>query len=143
MDDSVGAVWGLNFDITPKTRSKTLLKFLAVLAERCFNLRGGMHDTLIKREALEDIRIPEWLHTYKDAYIINWIKGRGYRVVIGEDLYCIHYRSNNHYTLRGSISEAATEIKCGLVYSHLYKYTLYYPLLTFSWMLQALHKNFG
>jgi len=142
INDNVGAVWGLNFDITPNTRNAFFLRLLAILAERCFSLRGGLHDTLIRREALEGIRIPEWLHTYEDAYIINWIKGKGYKVIVGDDLYCLHYRSNQHYTFKAGMSAAVTEIKCGLVYSHLYKYTFYYPLLTFNWMIQALHKNF-
>ncbi|MBS7605377.1 MAG: glycosyltransferase family 2 protein [Candidatus Bathyarchaeia archaeon] len=136
---NVGAIWGLNFDITPNIKSRILLRFLAFLAERCFNLRGGMHDTLIRREALEGIRIPEQLHAYEDAYIINWIKGRGYRVVIGDDLYCIHYRQSHRYTLNEGIKEAVNEIRCGLIYSHIYSYILYYPLLTFNWVLQAIY----
>ncbi|MBC7130890.1 glycosyltransferase family 2 protein [Candidatus Bathyarchaeota archaeon] len=142
INDKVGAVWGLNFDITPNTKNRFFLKLLAILAEKCFNIRGGMHDTLIRREALEDIHIPEWLHAYEDAYIINWIREKGYHVIIGDDLYCLHYRPNRYYTLRESVSAAVTEVKCGLVYSHLYRYTFYYPLLTFNWMIQALYKNF-
>jgi len=142
IDDSVGAVWGLNFDITPKTRNKFFLKLLAILAKKCFNLRGGMHDALIRRETVEDISIPEWLHAYEDTYIINWIKKKGYRVIVGDDIYCFHYRPNWYYTLRESISAATIEVKCGLIYSHLYRYVLYYPLLTFNWMIQALYKNF-
>jgi len=140
--DKVGAVWGLNFDVTPNTRNKFFLRLVGILAEKCFNLRGGTHDILIKREALEDIRIPKWLHAYEDTYIINWIKKKGYQVIVGDDLYCLHYRPNQYYTLKESFSVAATEVKCCLVYSHLYQYALYYPLLTFNWLIQALYRNF-
>jgi len=143
VDEDVGAVWGVNFDVNGKVRNGFFLKLLAYVARQCFNIRGGMHDTLIRRETLEGIRIPDWLHAYEDAYIANWIRRRGYRIVIGDDLYCLHYRPARYYTLRESLSSAVTEIKCGLVYSHLYRYALYYPFLTFNWMLQALDKTLG
>ncbi|MEM3608808.1 MAG: glycosyltransferase family A protein [Candidatus Bathyarchaeia archaeon] len=140
--EDVGAVWGLNFDVTPNLRSKRFLRLLALVASGCFNLRGGMHDTLIRREILDGIKIPERLHAYEDAYITNWIKKKGYKVVVGEDIYCLHYRPTQYYTLKESVSLAATEIKCGLIYSHIYKYALYYPLLTLNWLIQVLNKNF-
>lgn len=142
INEAVGAIWGLNFDVTPHMRDKRFLSFLALVARECFNLRGGMHDTLIRREILEDIEIPEQLHAYEDTYIINRIKKKGYKVVIGEDIYCLHYRPTHYYTLKESVSLAATEIKCGLVYSHIYKYALYYPLLTLNWLTHLLNKNF-
>jgi glycosyltransferase involved in cell wall biosynthesis len=138
----VGAVWGLNFDVIPNMRSKRFLRLLALVARGCFSLRGGMHDTLIRREILEDIEIPEQLHTYEDAYITNWIKKKGYRVVVGEDIYCLHYRPTQYYTFKESVSLAAIEIKCGLIYSHIYRYAFYYPLLTLNWIVQVLNRNF-
>ena len=140
--EDVGAVWGLNFDVTPDLRNKRFLRLLALVARGCFNLRGGMHDTLIRREILEDIEIPERLHAYEDAYIVNWIKKKGYKVVVGEDIYCLHYRPAQYYTFKESVSLAANEIKCGLIYSHIYKYALYYPLLTLNWLIHVLNKNF-
>jgi glycosyltransferase involved in cell wall biosynthesis len=141
INEDVGAIWGINFDVTPNIRSKRFLTLLALVARGCFSLRGGMHDTLIRREILEDIEIPEQLHAYEDAYIINWIKKKGYRVVVGEDIYCLHYRPAQYYTFKESISSAATEIKCGLIHSHIYNYAFYYPLLTLNWIIQALNKT--
>lgn len=66
------------------------MRSLALVAREWFNLRGGMHDTLIRRELVKDIKIPEQLHAYEDAYIVNQIKKKGYKVVIGDEfIVCI------------------------------------------------------
>jgi len=143
IEKNVGAVWGLNIDVIPNVRNKFFLKSLALVARECFNLRGGMHDTLIRRELVEDINIPEELHAYEDAYIVNWIKKKGYKVVVGDDIYCLHYRPSEDWNWKESLSLAALEIKCGLIYSHAFRYAFYYPFFTFYWFLQVLGKNFG
>lgn len=143
INDNVGAVWGLNIDIIPNVKNKFFLKSLALVARECFNLRGGMHDTLIRRKLVEDIKIPERLHAYEDAYIVSWIKKKGYKVVIGDDIYCLHYRPSEDWNWKESLSLAALEIKCGLIYSHAFRYAFYYPFFTFYWFLQVLNKNFG
>ena len=143
LDKNVGAIWGLNVDIIPNVRNKLFLKSLALIARECFNLRGGMHDTLIRHEVVKDIRIPEQLHAYEDAYITDWIKKKGYKVIVGDDIYCLHLRPSEDWNLRESLSLAATEIKCGLVYSHILRYAFYYPFFAFYWFLQFLSNNFG
>jgi glycosyltransferase involved in cell wall biosynthesis len=143
VEDDVGAVWGVNIDFNRKVKSKSFLKLIVHLARQCFNVRGGMHDTLIRREAVDGIRIPEWLHTYEDAYIVNWIRSRGYKVVVGDDIYCLHYRPSRYYTFRESLRSVEAEIKYGLAYSRLYGVVAYYPILAINWMLQALDKRFG
>lgn len=139
--DDVGAVWGLNIDVIPNVKSRLFLKSLAFVARECFNLRGGMHDTLIRHELVKDIKIPAQLHAYEDAYIVNWIKKKGYKVVIGDEVYCLHYRPSEDWNLKESISLATLEIKCGLVYAHAFRYSLYYPFFLFYWILQLLNKN--
>lgn len=141
--EDVGAVWGLNIDVIQMVKNRFLLHSLMLVARDCFNLRGGMHDTLIRRELVEDIKIPEKLHAYEDAYIVNWIKKKGYRVVIGDDIYCLHYRPSEDWNLKESISLAALEIKCGLAYSHIFRYAFYYPFFLFYWFLQLLNKKSG
>ena len=143
LDTNVGAIWGLNVDIIPNVRNKLFLKSLALIARECFNLRGGMHDTLIRHEVVKDIRIPEQLHAYEDAYITDWIKKKGYKVIVGDDIYCLHFRPSEDWNLRESLSLATTEIKCGLIYSHILRYAFYYPFFAFYWFLQFLSKNFG
>ncbi len=81
----VGAVWGLNIDVIPNVKDKRILKLQSLIARQCFYLRGGMHDTLILRKAVEGIRIPEQLHAYEDAFIVQWIEKHGYKVSVGSD----------------------------------------------------------
>jgi glycosyltransferase involved in cell wall biosynthesis len=132
----VGAIWGMNIDVIPNVKDKRFLKLQSLIARQCFNLRGGMHDTLIRRAAVEGIKIPEQLHTYEDAYIMNWIKEKGYKAVIGDDIYCLHFKPPGNWNLKNGISQAIVEFRCGLVYSHLYEYMLYYPFFLFYWYLQ-------
>jgi len=141
IDKNVGAIWGLNIDVIPNVKNKLFLKSLAIVARECFNLRGGMHDTLIRHELVKDIRIPEQLHAYEDAYIINWIRKKGYKVIAGDDLYCLHLRPREDWNLRESMSLAALEIRCGLIYSHTFRYAFYYPFFILYWLLQILNKN--
>jgi glycosyltransferase involved in cell wall biosynthesis len=136
LTSDVGAVWGVNVDVIPNLRDKRILKIQNLVARQCFSLRGGMHDTLIRREAVEGIKIPEKLHTYEDAYIINWIKAKGYKVVIGDDVYCLHFKSPANWSLQNGISQAIVEFRCGLAYSRLYEYVFYYPFFLFHWFLQ-------
>jgi len=141
MTTDVGAIWGLNVDVIPAVRNKLFLKSLAFVAKKCFNLRGGMHDTLIKSELVKDIKIPEQLHAYEDAYIIKWIKKKNWKVVVGDDIYCLHYRPKSDWNLKESLHLAALEIKCGLIYSHIFTYAFYYPFFIIYWILQLIGKN--
>ncbi len=141
VNEGVGAIWGLNIDVIPNVRSKLFLKSLGFVAKECFKLRGGMHDTLIKTELVKDIRIPEQLHAYEDLFIVNWIKKKGYKVLIGDEVYCLHLRPREDWNLKESLSLAALELKCGLIYSHTFKYAFYYPFFIIYWFLQLLNKN--
>ena len=143
IDNDVGAIWGLNIDVIPNVKNKLFLKSLLLIARECFNLRGGMHDTLIRHELVKDIRIPERLHAYEDAYIVNWIKKKGYKAIVGDDIYCLHFRPSGDWALKQSISLAVLEMKCGLVYLHVPKYTFFYPFFILYWFLQVLNKNSG
>jgi glycosyltransferase involved in cell wall biosynthesis len=134
--DGVGAVWGLNVDVLPNVRDKRILKMQGLVAQQCFHLRGGMHDTLILHRAVEGIVIPEELHAYEDAYIIRWVETRGYRAIVGSGIYCLHYKPPDNWNLQNGIAQAIVEFKCGLVYSHLFRYMLFYPVFFLYWSLQ-------
>ena len=133
----VAAVWGLNVDIIPNVMDSRVLRLQSILARECFNLRGGTHDTLILTKAVKGIRIPEHLHTYEDAYIMNHIKEQGYRVSVGSEIYCLHYRPPTSWNVKNGFSQAMVEFKCGLVYSHLYEYSLFYPAFLLNWIFQV------
>jgi glycosyltransferase involved in cell wall biosynthesis len=135
-EHDVGAIWGVNIDIIPNIKDKRIWKLQGLIARQCFGLRGGMHDTLIRREAVEDIKIPEELHAYEDAYIIKWIKKKGYKTVIDDNVYCLHYKPPANWSLQNAVSLAIVEFRCGLVYSHMYAYMFFYPLFMFHWFIQ-------
>jgi glycosyltransferase involved in cell wall biosynthesis len=134
--NGVGAVWGLNIDVLPNIKNKRILRLQCMIARQCFNLRGGMHDTLILREAVEGIKIPEHLHTFEDAFIAQWIEAHGYKAVIGNHIYCMHYKPPDNWSLRNGFEQAIGEFRCGLVYSHLYKYSFFYPFFFLYWCVQ-------
>ena len=58
---------------------------------------------LVRREAVRDIEIPENLHTFEDAFIIEWIEKKGYKSIPAYDPCCIHYRPSVVWTTRGSL----------------------------------------
>jgi len=136
LSDGLGAVWGLNVDLLPNVRNKRILKMQMMVAKRCFTLRGGMHDTLILRKAVEGIDIPEELHLYEDAYIVRWIERHGYRVMVGRSVYCLHDKAPDNWSLKNGLAQAITELRCCLVYSHLYQYVMFYPFFFVYWGLQ-------
>ena len=136
LESGVGAVWGLNVDVLPNVTNKRILKFQSLIARQCFKLRGGTHDTLILKKAVDGIRIPEQLHAYEDAYIVRWIEERGYKAVVGSDIYCLHYKPPENWQLQNGITQAIVEFKCGLIYSHLFEYMIFYPVFMLYWSLQ-------
>jgi glycosyltransferase involved in cell wall biosynthesis len=136
ISSDVGAVWGVNIDVIPNVKDKRIIKLQNLIARKCFSLRGGMHDTLIRRKAVTGIKIPAQLHAYEDAYIINWIKKKGYRALIGGDVYCLHFKPPGNWNLQNGVSQAIIEFRCGLLYSQMYAYMLYYPFFIFHWFIQ-------
>lgn len=133
----VGAVWGVNIDVIPNvSKDKRFVKLQSIVARQCFSLRGGMHDTLIRREAVAGIEIPEELHAYEDSFIKRWIEKKGYQVVVGDEIFCLHFKPPDNWNLGNGIAQAVLELKCGLVYSHNYGYVAFYPFFFFYWFLQ-------
>jgi glycosyltransferase involved in cell wall biosynthesis len=132
----VGAVWGLNIDVIPNVKNKHALKLQSLVARTCFYLRGGMHDTLILRKAVAGIKIPEQLHAFEDAFIVQWINDHGYKAIVGSHVYCLHYKPPDNWNLKNGIAQAIVELKCGLVYSHMFEYLIFYPVFFLYWSLQ-------
>jgi glycosyltransferase involved in cell wall biosynthesis len=136
IQSDVGAVWGVNIDVLPYVKDRRILSLQTVVAKKSYELRGGTHDTLIRRDLVSDIRIPEQLHTYEDAYIMNHIRGKGYRTVIGNEIFCLHYKPPENWSLSNAVSGAILEFRCGLLYSKNWTYMAYYPFFTTYWVLQ-------
>ncbi len=141
IQSDVGAVWGVNIDVIPNMKDKRVLKLQAIVARECFALRGGTHDALIRRDLVRDIKIPEQLHTYEDAYIMNWIKDKGYKAVVGNEIYCLHFKPAENWSIENAVSGAILELRCGLVQSQNFSYVVYYPFFMFYWFLQIALQN--
>jgi glycosyltransferase involved in cell wall biosynthesis len=141
IQSDVGAVWGVNVDVIPNMRDKKILRLQTLVASECFALRGGTHDTLIRSDLVKNIKIPEQLHTYEDAYIMKCIKEKGYKTVVGEDIYCLHFKPPANWELSNAVLGAILELKCGLIYSRNFSYVIYYPFFMFYWFLQIALQN--
>jgi len=83
-DPKVGLIWGINWDATDDRR-----RFLEALGIdyrqyliNAFKRRGGCHDTMLRRKAIEGIRIPPELHVYEDAWIYYYVLCGGWTAAV-------------------------------------------------------------
>ena len=111
IDAGVGAVWGI--EVWSTIRSQKTLKMFLLVTRKIFEIRGGTHDTLIRTQAVKDIKIPWNLHVFEDAFIKDWITKKGYRVVACYSPFCIHYRPKTVWTLRGSLGIIVDAVRYG------------------------------
>jgi len=92
--DDVGVVCGLNIDVIPNVKNKLFPKSLAFITRECFNLRGGMHDTLIRRELVKDIRIHGNCMLMKMRILLIGLRRKA---IVGDDVYCLHFRPSEDW----------------------------------------------
>jgi hypothetical protein len=109
MKGNVGAIWGM--EIWSVLKDSRILKLFERVTMKIFEKRGGTHDLLVRRKAIEGIRIPFNLHTYEDSYIKSWICKSGYNAIPVYEPYCIHYRPENVWTIKKSIDLIASDLK--------------------------------
>ncbi len=114
----VGEVWGVSWDVT--TARDVFLKLLGLNLEKYltqkFSERGGTHDTLYKREAIEGVRIPPELHVYEDAYLHYYVTCGGW-VSLVNPVGVIHYHPISMYAdLRKEKEKASAAIRTALSY---------------------------
>ncbi|MEM2094347.1 MAG: glycosyltransferase [Candidatus Bathyarchaeia archaeon] len=110
-EPSVGEIWGISWDASPQ-REKFLSFFGIEFKDyliRKFNERGGTHDTLYRREAIEGIKIPPELHVYEDAWLHFYVKCRGYNSVVNP-IGVRHY----HLEASGSTDEEKKKIRTAI-----------------------------
>ncbi len=140
MKPDVGAVWGI--EVWSVLKNLTVLRLFERITIKIFGKRGGTHDLLVRRKALENIKIPSNLHVYEDAYIKSWICGKGYKVVSAYEPYCIHYRPTVVWTIRKSISLIANELKFAIRYPQLLlSYAFYAPIVIYQNLLRSIKAN--
>lgn len=135
---NVGAVWGI--EVWSTIQNPIILKIFLWITRKIFDLRGGTHDTLIRTELVRDIKIPKALHVFEDAYIKNWIKQKGYKLIACYDPYCIHFRPASVWTIRGSLNIIADAIRAGRL-TLLVKLTFAYGFYTAYSIYQFLANN--
>jgi glycosyltransferase involved in cell wall biosynthesis len=111
IEPHIGAIWGIEVWSTLKN-TKTLKLFL-IITHKIFEIRGGTHDTLIRSRLVKDIKIPGNLHVFEDTYIKNHINKKGYTTLACYDPFCIHYRSNSVWTLKGSLNLITESLQLG------------------------------
>ena len=109
LKDGVGAIWGV--EVWSVLKNTAILKLFERITMKIFGKRGGIHDLLVRYEAVKDIHIPSNLHIYEDAYIKSWICMKGYKVISAYEPYCIHHRPTIVWTMRKSVSLVANELK--------------------------------
>jgi len=109
MSDDVGAIWGV--EIWSVLQGTKFLNLFERVTLKIFARRGGTHDLLVRTKAVDDIAIPYDLHTYEDSYIRSWIIKKGYKVIAVYDPYCLHYRPEDVWTTKKSISLIAGDLK--------------------------------
>lgn len=111
LGEDVGAVWGI--EVWSTIQKQKTLKLFLLITRKIFEVRGGTHDTLIRTDLVQDIKIPQSLHVFEDAYIKDWITSKGYRVVACYDPFCVHYRPQSVWTVRGSLGLVAEAFRFG------------------------------
>lgn len=160
-NSKVGEIWGINWDTTPER--EMYLKFFNVDLKRYliekFNVRGGTHDTMYRRGAIEGIKIPPELHIYEDAYLHHFVKCHGWETLINP-IGVTHYHPATETNLRAEIEKAGATLKLALKYGIIeYEYkgiveqslrhkqlaylSLFRPLLGFAPMLLVTTKIYG
>jgi glycosyltransferase involved in cell wall biosynthesis len=107
--DDIGAIWGI--EIWSVLRKTKILKLFERVTLKICEERGGTHDLLVRRKAVENIQVPYYLHTYEDAYIKSWICKKGYKVIGVYEPYCIHFRPTAAWTIEQSIGFVASDLK--------------------------------
>jgi glycosyltransferase involved in cell wall biosynthesis len=130
---NVGAVWGI--EVWSTIQNPAVLKIFLWITRKIFDLRGGTHDTLVRTDLVKDIKIPQILHVFEDAYIKDWITKKGYKLIACYDPYCVHFRPASVWTIRGSLNIIADAIRVGRL-TLFVKLTLAYGFYTVYSMYQ-------
>jgi len=119
MTGNVGLIWGWDIVIDKHSRNRMKVMYYLrrkseyQLMKRNFRIRGGTHDTLLKREAIEGLKIPRELHDFDDWYVKRYVENRGYKALAPHDVYCYHMFQPN-YTIHSCRRIAKYGVKYGI-----------------------------
>jgi len=138
LDKNAGGIWGI--EVWSTIQNESTLKVFLWVTRKIFDLRGGTHDTLVRTDLVKDITIPKNLHVFEDAYIKDWITKKGYKMVACYNPYCIHYRPEEVWTLRGSVNIIAEAMRFGS-FKMLFKLFFAYGFYTGYSIFQLFSQN--
>ncbi len=142
VDDGVGAVWGT--EVWSTIKSQKMLKVFLLVTRKIFDVRGGTHDILIKKELVKDITIPEKKHMFEDAFIKDWITKKGFKTIACYTPFCIHYRPSDVWTFRGSLNLIAEAFRFGnarMIFKLLSAYGVYTAYSVYQLLLNGKSKS--
>ncbi len=98
LKSDVGALWGVTiprdrhvFNIAKSMATLYRKNVLDYIIAQQHLKRYLTHDTLLRTEAVKDIRIPSDLHIWEDHYIGQHVVGKGYRWLTTREPCCVHY----------------------------------------------------
>ena len=95
-DPKIGAVWGAAIQTAPERR-----KYFEAMAKlygkrpldmmKCYGeQRGCLHDTMIRTEAVKDIKIPPHLHVMEDHFVRSYLENNGWYWVSTDKPFVYH-----------------------------------------------------
>ena len=128
----VGAVWGAALHMDPKRKKyfEAMAKLYGAkpitMMRRYGEKRGCLHDTMIRKTAIEEIKIPPELHVMEDHYIRLYIEERGWKWVSTERPHVRHFMGEDHP--RNAYMDAYYGWKLGV-----YDRSWYIKHMAFSW----------
>ncbi|MEM1646139.1 MAG: glycosyltransferase [Ignisphaera sp.] len=116
-DPAVGEVWGIDY-VFRKARQE----FLELIGKESstmhidgFKYRGGTHDTIFRRKAIEGIKIPSELHVYEDGWLHHYVVCKGYKYIINP-IGVVHYQPFRIESIKDILEHYYLEISLGLKY---------------------------
>ena len=131
-DPKVGAVWGAAIQTAPKRRKyfeamaklygKSPLDMMKSYGEQ----RGCLHDTMIRTEAVKDIKIPPHLHVMEDHFVRLYLENNGWYWVSTDKPFVYHNMGED--SPDNAYMDAYYGWKLGV-----YKWTWYAKHLALSW----------
>jgi len=95
-DPKVGAVWGAAIQTAP-IRRKYFEAMAKLYGKRPLDMmksygeqRGCLHDTMIRTEAVKDIKIPPHLHVMEDHFVRSYLENKGWDWVSTDKPFVYH-----------------------------------------------------
>lgn len=100
-NENVGGVWGAAIPVEEYTRRyyRAMANFygmtISQLAIKNGVKRGMLHDTVLRKDAVEGIQISPKLHVLEDEFVKRYVEENGYVWISTNKPYCKHYKGRH------------------------------------------------